>query len=133
MFTYGTLMHYPDGAPMRDWTAAGETEPYVDGTATGTLLNAGPFPYADFDGSGLIYGQVLTFDEDSWTYKRIVHMEEGAGYVAREVIVETASGPVVCTAWQIAPDRVRWAYESMPVIESGDWLEHIGVRRPVMD
>lgn len=113
MFVYGTLR--PGCSEWAsDWYAA---DP-VRGTTKGTLLDYGPFPYADFDGDGEIVGEILTLIPYGAHY--VARVELGAGYEAREVIVETADGPVVCLGWHIT-DRVREDARMVP-IPSGDWL-----------
>lgn len=113
MFVYGTLR-----PGCSEWARDHYTADPVRGTAKGDLLDYGPFPYADFDGDGTIVGEIVTLTPYGAHY--VARVEEGAGYEAREVVVTTAEGPVVCLGWQIT-ERTRQRSD-LVAIPSGDWL-----------
>jgi gamma-glutamylcyclotransferase (GGCT)/AIG2-like uncharacterized protein YtfP len=128
VFVYGTLMHKSHCA---GWAESAEVAPPIDAVATGDLLDASAYPYADFDGGHRIHGQVLTFDVSHDDYLHMCAVERGAGYVEREVLVRLATGQsLVVMAWQI--DKSLFEYRpwlaNMPVITSGDWNAHIAER-----
>lgn len=103
----------------RGWAEEGEVAPPQDATASGTLLDYGPFPYADFDGPGTIHGQILTMDENSVMFYHVCRVERGAGYEARYVTATLPDGTEVkCLGWHIAPAMRRIC---MSAIASGDW------------
>jgi len=103
------------------WGHEAEIAPAQDATVPGTLLDYGPFPYADFDGPGVIHGQVLTVDDDTVEFHYICRVERGAGYVAREVEATLWDGSkVTCLGWHVRHEWMR----GLPVIESGDWNAH---------
>ena len=119
MFVYGTLMHK---SHCRGWAEEAEVAPPQDAAAKGTLLDYGPFPYANFDGPGIIHGQILTMDADTVLFYHVCRVERGAGYVEREVVATTDDGTeVTCIGWQIGERMSRFCLPSIP---SGDWNAH---------
>lgn len=125
MFVYGTLMHKEH---CSGWGEDAEIAPPQNATVPGTLLDYGPFPYADFDGPGVIHGQVLKVDDETVEFLYICNVERGAGYYERIVEAVLSDGTkVTCLGWQ-----VRDIYRDLPVIESGDWNAHIALTNEVM-
>lgn len=120
LFVYGTLRECDYG-----WAREGYESAPVEGTTKGTLYSFGGFPYADFDGDGTITGDILTIDDASQTWHHIRRVELNAGYVEREVIVETSVGSVVCVAYDADARTKARTLPNLPVIPTGDWEDVI--------
>lgn len=115
-FVYGTLR-----VGAAEWGSPGyAADPVTGCTAKGDLYNYGfAFPYADYDGEGTVQGDIITVDP--LMAMHIAHVEQGAGYEAREVLVTLPDGSTkVVLSWHIT-DRARARLMLTP-IPSGDWL-----------
>lgn len=116
VFVYGTLRPCSGR-----WGEAAEVAPPVQGTTKGALYDAGGFPYADFDGDGTIVGDVLTLDDDHSMFAEIRRIELGAGYVEREVIVETATEHLVCLTYDASPQTKARRIPLLDRVPDDDW------------
>lgn len=114
VFVYGTLR--PCDAR---WAEHGEVAPPVQGTTKGALYDYGGYPYADFDGDGVITGDILTLDETALAMVRRVELN--AGYVEREVVVETATGHVVCTTYDSSQRTKENTLPRLRRVPGDDW------------
>jgi gamma-glutamylcyclotransferase (GGCT)/AIG2-like uncharacterized protein YtfP len=122
VFVYGTLR--PCDAR---WAESGEMEPPVQGTTKGALYDYGGYPYADFDGDGIITGDILTLNEDALAMVRRVEL--GAGYVEREVIVETPTGHTVCTTYDAGPRVKKDTLPRLRRVPDDDWYNIVRMPR----
>lgn len=120
VFVYGTLR--PCSAR---WAEDGELAPPVQGTTKGALYSAGPFPYADFDGDGVITGDIITLDDEDYMFHRVRSVELNSGYVEREVIVETSVGHVVCLAFDADPRVKARTLPHYPRVKDDDWYNEV--------
>lgn len=120
VFVYGTLRPCD-----HRWAEPAEVEPPVQGTTKGALYDYGGFPYADFDGDGTITGDILTMDDEHPMFERVRRVELGAGYVEREVIVETSTGHVVCLTYDASPRTKARMLPILPRVEGDDWFNKV--------
>lgn len=123
MFVYGTLR--PCDAR---WAEDGEVAPPVQGITKGALYDYGGFPYADFDGDGIITGDVLTMNDDHPAFERVRRVELGAGYVEREVIVETATEHLVCLTYDASERTKARTIPLLSRVPGDDWYNVVSRR-----
>lgn len=118
VFVFGTLR-----VNAGRWARAAEVaDPVENCVVKGLMYNYGGFPYVNFDEDGLVYGDVLTFDADHPDYIRMCHVEIGAGYVEREVRVNTPQGGLIdCYAWDATDDTRTYILPRLRTVPSGDW------------
>jgi len=121
LFVYGTLRV---GQGNYRWLAHQLPEPPLEGClADGRLFHVwqswGGFPVAKFDEPGTVWGDLLFMESSSDVFAEIAWMEEGAGYVLRQVPVLTPYNELV--------SALAWHYPGRPgdPIPSGDWLGEV--------
>lgn len=122
LFVYGTLRV---GEGNYQWVSRHLELPPLEGClADGGLYhvwgNWGGFPVAKFDVPGTVWGDLLFMESSSDVFREIAWMEEGAGYLLRQVEVLTPYNEVVpALGWHYPRPAGRR-------IPSGDWLQETG-------
>jgi gamma-glutamylcyclotransferase (GGCT)/AIG2-like uncharacterized protein YtfP len=118
LFAYGTLRV---GEPNFHWVERHlEYMPVPGCLADGQLFHVwgdhAGFPVARFDLPGTVWGDLLFMESTSEVFREIAWMEEGAGYLLRQVPVLTPNNEVV--------EALGWHYPrpAGARISSGDWL-----------
>ncbi len=122
LFVYGTLRV---GEGNYQWVSRQlEHEPIEGCLADGQLFHVwgdhAGFPVAKFDIPGTVWGDLLFMESSSNVFLEIAWMEEGAGYLLRQVPVLTPDNELVqALAWHYPRPCGRR-------IVSGDWLQETG-------
>lgn len=121
VFVYGTLRPGAVGASglLASATVAG---PWLAHT-TGRLCyhECGAYPVADYDGTGIVRGDMMLVPEDSPAWRWIANMEVRAGYVPRvvEVCAQQTTGE-----WRRANALTfHWPHgtDGLAPVPAGDW------------
>lgn len=119
LFVYGTLRV---GEGNYRWVERHLEYPPLEGClADGSMHHVwgewAGFPVVKFDEPGTVWGDLLFMDSSSEVFAEIAWMEEGAGYVLRQVPVLTPDNELVAAlGWHYPRPAGRR-------IASGDWLQ----------
>lgn len=121
IFVYGTLRM---GYDNYQWASNAVKFAVPDCITNGRIYfldRTRGYPVAKFDEEGQIVGDVLFFDPTHTEYKVVVRMEEGAGYLMREIVAVDEFGTTY--------DCFGFHYRYVPrgdFIASGDWSAEVG-------
>ena len=123
VFVYGSLRRGNAGAmsvrfPDATYVGAGKVR--------GSLYDLGAYPGLVLDGAAsVVAGEVYEVDDD--TLSRLDKFELTSDYNRKQVEVEHGSERMDC--WIYVPERDAEFFTDCELIESGDWIEHVGSRR----
>ncbi|HEY5883786.1 MAG TPA: gamma-glutamylcyclotransferase family protein [Pyrinomonadaceae bacterium] len=123
VFVYGSLRRGSAGAMSVRFPAA----TYVDdGKVSGRFYDLGAYPGLFLDGSAsLVTGEV--YEVDDAILQQLDQFELSSDYVRREVEVQHGTERRRC--WIYVPERDADFFSGLPLIESGDWIEHVRSRQ----
>lgn len=123
VFVYGSLRRGNPGAMSVRFPAA----TYVDdGTVAGSLYDLGAYPGLLLGGSASrVTGEV--YEVDDATLQQLDQFELSSDYVRKEVEVHHGTERRRC--WIYVPERDADFFSGLPLVESGDWIEHVRSRQ----
>ena len=122
IFVYGSLRRGNAGAMSVRFPEA----TYVaEGTVRGSLYDLGEYPGLVLDDeASFVTGEIYEVDDD--TLHGLDKFELTSDYSRKQVEVEQGSVRKDC--WIYVPERDARFFRNRPLIESGDWIEHVRSR-----
>lgn len=102
LFVYGTLKQSYSNDVFSEATV------FTDALASGAMYHAHSFPsypVVNFDKPGVVWGEIVVLAANDPALPGIDRMEQGAGYVRREVVVECGGDRYSCATYHYPHSR----------------------------